>query len=68
MVESASSMNTDQLAPDSPIPPCEKCGDGPAVQRTVDTMTGFYCRCAKCGHIWHHSPPARADDQPSDER
>ena len=34
-------------------PPCPKCGDGSDVTYTAETLTGSYCRCSVCGHLWH---------------
>jgi len=31
---------------------CPAC-DARSVERTLGTLTGAYCRCTTCGHLWH---------------
>ena len=49
-------MPFDPTAPT--VPPCPNCGATTQVHITVQTTRGFYCRCDRCGHMWHQT---RAD-------
>jgi uncharacterized Zn finger protein len=31
---------------------CPDCGGG-SVGQTLSTLSGAYCRCFSCGHLWH---------------
>lgn len=37
------------------VPACPDCGEWERVRCTHLTSTGFFCRCGKCGWMWHHS-------------
>jgi uncharacterized Zn finger protein len=38
-------------------PPCPKCHERQAVRYTVNSDVGAYCRCDRCGNVWHHDFP-----------
>ena len=47
---------TSSVKPDPlPIcPPCPECNEANRVRFTCQSDVGVYCRCDRCGHIWHH--------------
>ena len=48
---------------------CPMCRNRP-VECTVASLSGAYCRCPACGHMWHHEgrDPARRSDRPTPRR
>jgi hypothetical protein len=42
----------DEEMPSGGADSCPAC-DARSVERTLGTLTGAYCRCTTCGHLWH---------------
>ena len=40
---------------------CPVCG-ADDVRLTMSTLTGAYCHCARCGHVWHDDAQVRRSE------